>query len=273
MIYCREARCFTDEDVGLAGAIATLLAQAIARRKAEEETRAARASAEDAARARAEMLAVVAHDLRNPLGVAQLKAQLMQRRLPDGDLGAQMKKDLETIFRNTQHMARLIGDLLDAASIEARRMVVEKSPSALVEIVGESIDLVRPLAEERRLVLTAEVEPTSLTVSCDRGRIVQVLSNLVGNAVKFTPSGGVVLVSVRSHESSVLVTVDDTGPGIPEEDRERVFERYVHGPRKGSVGLGLFISRGLVAAHGGRIWIERASPAGGTRVCFSLPTE
>lgn len=275
MIYASAPREFGEEDVRLATAIATHLAQAIARSHAQEETKQARAKAEEAARARAEMVAVVAHDLRNPLGVAQLKAQLMMRKVPDGEPGEKMKKDLEVIFRNTQHMARLIGDLLDAATIEANRIAVERSPNVVADILSEAIELVRTLADQKGLRVVHGAVPPDVRASCDRARILQCLSNLLGNAIKHTPQGGEIRVSAHAAGPEVLVSVADTGPGIPEAERERVFERYVHGRQKGSVGLGLFIARGLVAAHGGRIWIEDAHPdreeSRGTRVCFTLP--
>jgi signal transduction histidine kinase len=279
MIYCAEARAFDESDVRLAMAIATNLAQAIARSNAQDETKQARAMAEEAARARAEMVAVVAHDLRNPLGVAQLKAQLMMRKVPEGEPGQKMKKDLEVIFRNTQHMARLIGDLLDAATIEANRIAVEKTPNVVADILGEAVELVRMLADQKGLRLVIEVTPPDVLASCDRARVLQALSNLLGNAIKYTPADGEVHLTAQAIGPEVLVSVADSGPGIPAAERERVFERYVHGRQKGSVGLGLFIARGLVAAHGGRIWIEDAradvtpdavAPRG-TRVCFTLP--
>jgi signal transduction histidine kinase len=275
MIYGARPRVFREEDVKLATAIATHLAQAIARSDAEEQTKKARTKAEEAARAHAEMVAVVAHDLRNPLGVAQLKAQLMMRKLPEGEPGEKMKRDLDVIFRNTQHMARLIGDLLDAATIEANRIAVERAPTSAAEILGEAVDLVKMLAEQKGLRIVVEAIPADATVSCDRARVVQVLSNLLGNAMKYTPANGEIHASARGSGPEVLFSVADTGPGIPASERERVFERYVHGRQRGSVGLGLFIARGLVAAHGGRIWIEDAHPdraeAPGTRVCFTLP--
>lgn len=275
MIYAGEPRVFGEADVKLATAIATHLAQAIARSHAQEETKRARANAEEAARARAEMVAVVAHDLRNPLGVAQLKAQLMMRKLPDGEPGEKMKKDLEVIARNTQHMARLIGDLLDAATIEANRIAVERGPNAVADILGEAVELIRMLADQKGLRVGYEAVPQDVLASCDRARVLQCLSNLLGNAIKYTPQNGEIRVSARAVGPEVLVSVADSGPGIVETERERVFERYVHGRQKGSVGLGLFIARGLVAAHGGRIWIEDAHPdrveGRGTRVCFTLP--
>lgn len=275
MIYAAEPRVFGEGEVKLAMAIATHLAQSIARSQAQEETKQARTKAEEAARARAEMVAVVAHDLRNPLGVAQLKAQLMMRKVPDGEPGEKMKKDLEVIFRNTQHMARLIGDLLDAATIEANRIAVERAPNVVADILGEAVELVRMLADQKGLRVVYGAVPQDVLASCDRARVLQCLSNLLGNAIKHTPQGGEIRVSARANGPEVLVSVADTGPGIPEAERERVFERYVHGRQKGSVGLGLFIARGLVAAHGGRIWIEDAHPerdeSRGTRVCFTLP--
>jgi signal transduction histidine kinase len=199
----------------------------------------------------------------------------MMRKVPEGETGEKMKKDLEVIFRNTQNMARLIGDLLDAATIEANRIAVERTPNVVADILGEAADLVRMLADQKGLRLTVEVTPPDVLASCDRARILQVLSNLLGNAMKYSPANGEIHLTARASGPEVFLSVADHGPGIPVQERERVFERYVHGRQKGSVGLGLFIARGLVAAHGGRIWIEETHPdaadARGTRVCFTLP--
>jgi signal transduction histidine kinase len=275
MLYDARPRAFPADDVHIATTIATHIAQAVARQLTEQELHRAKATAEDAARAREDLLAVVAHDLRNPLGAVQLKAVLAGRKLAKGgDDADAVVRDLEAIGRNAEHMARLISDLVDVASIESGRLSVLCAPQPVAQVLHAATDVVRALAEQRGLELELQISHPEARVSCDRERLVQILSNILGNAIKFTPPGGRVTVeAAATNDDTITFAICDTGPGIPKEERERVFERYVRvGAKKqgGGIGLGLFIAKGLVAAHGGRIWIE-AAPAGGTRVAFTLP--
>lgn len=277
MVYGPAPRLFTEDDVRLATAVAGQIAQAVSRRHAEAEVRRAQAEAERAAAAREQLLAVVAHDLRNPLGVAQLKAQVMLRRLPHGADGEALRKDLDVIRRNTVLMGRLISDLLDVASIEVGALSIDRSAQPVVDLVAEAVELVRSLADEKNISLASRATFGDATVDCDRQRVLQIFGNLLGNAIKFTPPGGVVTVEAVQDGGEITFAVVDDGPGIPAEERERVFEQWARGDRratgekkKAGVGLGLFIARGLVTAHGGRIWIEAAEPRG-TRVAFTMP--
>ncbi|MBX3190062.1 MAG: GAF domain-containing protein [Labilithrix sp.] len=279
VIYARQPRAFGTDDLRVAVTVATQLAQAIARRKAEEGIVRAKAAAEAAALQRESLLAMVAHDLRNPLGVAQLKSQVMMRQVPEGDLGQKLKRDLETIYRNTLHMGRLIDDLVDVAAIDSAHLSIERAPAGVKEIVNEALDLARPLAEKKRIRMTAGVASglSEAQISCDRQRIMQVLSNLTGNAIKFAPDDSEVEIRAIEDDGGVRFSVADEGPGIPVEDRERVFEQWTCGKKKGGIGLGLFIARGLVHAHGGRIWIESNHDAAGrdrgALVAFTVPRE
>lgn len=212
-------------------------------------------------------MAVVAHDLRNPLNVAKLKMQIMSMRAKDG----QTLKDLAVIGRSLDHMNRLIGGLLDVATIEADRMTFDLQRHPAAEVVEEAIELVRTLADERSIKIVPPPSSGGECVLCDKPRILQVLSNLLGNAIRFSPERGFVVVTVEPEgESFVRFSVTDEGPGIPLALRERVFERYVHGEKKSGLGLGLFIAKGIVSGHGGRIRVEDA-PGSGARVAFTLP--
>lgn len=225
-----------------------------------------------AVRARDDLVAVVSHDLKNPLGLIATQTALLRRAIPPDDGGSErLRAGLDRIQRATERMTALIHDLLDLARIEAGRFSLTREPEDVLDMVEEALILLRPLAEARRIEITAEVVGAP-EVSADRERIFQVLSNLVGNAVKFTPEGGRILVRAETRQDDVCILVADTGPGLSAGQLPHVFERYWQARRdsRDGAGLGLFIAKGIVEAHGGRIWAE--SPAGaGATFGFSLP--
>jgi light-regulated signal transduction histidine kinase (bacteriophytochrome) len=229
--------------------------------------------AQRAARARDDLVAVVSHDLKNPLGVIQMQGELL-RKLAGAQGGvpaSHLTAGIDRIQRSLDHMLSLIGDLLDLAKIEAGRFALQKRAEPVDEIVEESLALLRPLAESKGLALREEIAP-GLVVLADRERVFQVLSNLIGNAIKFTPSGGRIALRAAAQGSHALFAVTDTGPGVAPEDMPRIFDRYWQAPKKGSAGsgLGLYIAKGIVEAHGGHIWAERAEE-GGAAFRFTLP--
>jgi signal transduction histidine kinase len=225
--------------------------------------------AQTAIREREEILGVVSHDLRNPLNVIALSAELLlETELPE----EKRRRQFEVIRRSARGMNRLIQDLLDVSCMEAGRLSVDPQPECVEDIVADACELMRPLAEERLQRLAAAVAPGLPPVSADRARVQQVLSNLVGNALKFTGEGGSVHVRTEALEDGVRISVDDTGPGIPPEHLGRIFDRHwqATGTAHLGAGLGLAIARGIVEAHGGRIWAE-SEVGRGTSVHFVLP--
>jgi PAS domain S-box-containing protein len=218
-----------------------------------------------ALRARDEVLAVVSHDLRNPLSTIELSAGSLLR-MSHGDEEAILR-----IKRAGERMSVLIRDLLDASAIDAGRLRIEPGEHVIGPLVSEALDLFRPLADEKCVALSAEVAAPSERVVCDRNRIVQVFSNLLGNALKFTSGGGSVTVNVVRDDQSVRFAVTDTGCGISEDQLAHVFDRYWQGRGAGlGVGLGLAIAKGIVEAHRGAIHVESTRGQGSTFV-FSLP--
>jgi signal transduction histidine kinase len=177
------------------------------------------------------------------------------------------------ILRAGERMSRLIGDLLDLASLRAGRLSMQRGACAAPDLLREAADEVRGAAGEKGLAVRVEPAPDLPAFACDRGRVLQVLGNLVSNAVKATERGEIRL-AVEGGVREVVFSVADTGPGIPEEEQGRLFERFRRGAgaRYAGSGLGLSIARALVEAHGGRIWIESRVGAG-TIVKFSLPAE
>lgn len=225
-------------------------------------------AAQRAIRARDDVLGVVAHDLRGPLGTILMQASLLRAAGSDGG------KPAGAIERSATRMQRLIQDLLDASRMEAGHLSLEKARVSPEALASESVEAQRGAASAASLEVRLEVAPGVSHVWADRDRLLQVLDNLVGNAVKFTPAGGSVTVGVTPGPSAVLFTVTDTGPGIADRDLARVFDRFWQARRGGrrGAGLGLPIAKGIVEAHGGRIWVESAEGKG-TTFSFTIPNE
>jgi signal transduction histidine kinase len=228
--------------------------------------------AEAASREREDVLAIVSHDLKNPLATLRLSAEVLRQQLAKLPQGEALVKRVAAMDRATLQMLGLITGLLDAARLDAgQKLAVDPRPESVDALVTEALALIEPQASRRALRLEPRLAP-DLQALCDRERILQVLTNLLGNAVKFTPEGGTVEVSTRLEAGEVHVSVRDTGPGIPLEEQPFLFQRHWQSrntAHHGS-GLGLYIARGLVEAHGGRLWVE-STPGAGSTFTFTLP--
>ncbi len=227
-------------------------------------------AAQDAIRARDDLMGVVAHDLRNPLSVILMQAEVLHLIHPNG--GKQSDESAAAISRSAMRMNRLIQDLLDVSRIEAGGLSMRRAPIDPATLVAETVDSQRPLASSEHLDLQVDVEASLPNVDGDRDRLMQVFENLIGNAIKFTEAGGRVSVGARSENGDVLFWVSDTGMGMRHEDLPRVFDRFWRAQEgdKHGAGLGLPIVKGIVEAHGGRIWVE-SSIGNGTTFSFTIP--
>jgi PAS domain S-box-containing protein len=240
----------------------------------------ARQRAEDALhlaiKARDDMMGIVSHDLRNPANAVKMLARSIleadrQQQLPSG-----VVESVQVIRQAAEQMDALIQDLLDITRLEAGRLVVAPRLVDADWLMGRSLEALRPFADAGGVSLDADLPPDLPTLHVDPDRMRQLLSNVIGNAIKFTPAGGSVTATVRATDDGVLFTVSDTGGGIPAEQLPSVFDRFFQmtsGPRhlaRHGAGLGLPISRGIVEAHGGRIWIESVEGKG-TSVHFVVP--
>jgi hypothetical protein len=239
-------------------------------REAREEAERARRRAERASAQRDEVLAIVAHDLRNPLmAISAATAVLLTESVAD-DV---RRRQLGVIGRAGDGMRRLVNDLLDAAAFEAGRLALDRRPLAVGALVGAAFDLFEPQAAERQVRLERDLgDDAEATVCADEGRLLQAVGNLLANALQHTPAGGRVRLEARAEATRVVVSVADTGPGVAPEDLPHVFDAYwqAERSRRGNVGLGLSITRTLVEAHGGRVWAESA-PGEGSRFSVALP--
>ncbi len=235
-----------------------------------EQERQARAAAEAATRAREDALAVVAHDLRNPLATISMGAAAMLASMPAGDDYAPLRRTAATIHRVADQMAGLLSDLLDVSRMESGHLVLARLATPAAALIDQAIEIVSPLAakREQRLIVDSAVADDVL---CDPIRLPQVFSNLLGNAIKFTPPGGTIVLRARRIGERVEFAVIDDGPGIPPEQLPHVFERYwkARTADRDGVGLGLAIAQGIVEAHDGRIEVE--SSGSGTTFKFTVP--
>jgi len=257
-----SGRKYSDDDLSLAGEVAQHAALAIEAAKLYQ-------AAHTAIRARDNLLAVVSHDLRNYLNTVRMAAELLHRFK---SLAADAVPQVDAIKRAVSRMDQLIKALRDATMIETGHFAVEAREEDTGSIVDEASTTLRPLAEGRSLALRVSLEEPPPSASCDRERVLQVLTNLVSNAVKYTSAGGEIAIEVKHVGEWVRFAVSDTGGGIPESELPHVFERHwsAHRGKEKGTGLGLFIVKGIVEAHGGAIWVESKVGSGST-FYFTLP--
>ena len=229
-----------------------------------------------AIRARDDMMGIVSHDLRNPASAVKMLARsILAESRERGDIPRDVAERVEIMLQAAAQIDALIQDLLDVTRLEAGRLTVLPRDVDAVPLVEAALQAMHALAESGGVELEATYAEALPMAYADPDRVTQLLSNLVGNALKFTPAGGRVEVRVEPYNDSVLVSVRDNGEGIPPDQLPHVFDRFFQvsstrlGIRHGA-GLGLPIARGIVEAHGGTIWIESA-PGQGTTVRFTLP--
>ena len=233
-----------------------------------EGERVARVEAERLAQARAEMLAIVAHDLRNPLNVIASAVQFLLDESPSPDQQIHM---LRLTQRAATQMKRLTGDLLEATRLQGGHLTLDITDVDVCEIVRDVEETFRHAATDRRIDLTVHPPGRPCFVRADAGRVQQAIGNLIANALKFTEPGGRVDTSIENADTEIVFRVADNGPGIHPQDQAHLFDRFWqarNGDRRG-VGLGLAIAKGIIDAHGGRIWVESAVGEG-TTFSFAL---
>lgn len=224
--------------------------------------------ARKAVAARDDLMGMVAHDLRNPLFAVAIRVQVLHR-LAESEATLEQARSITTI---TTRMEHLIDSMLDVTNLEAGRFSVSPASCAVEQLMHESFAMFDLLATARQVRLAQRLEETGLVVCADRERVLQLLSNLIGNALKFAPQGSEVTVSVERQQRMVRFAVRDTGQGILAENLRHIFDRFWKRNSAGNngTGLGLFIAKGIVEAHGGQIWVE-SEPGCGAAFYFTLP--
>jgi signal transduction histidine kinase len=235
------------------------------------EERRARTEAEAAMRAREQVLEVVSHDLRGPLATIMIGASMLVEATPAIPETALFARHGAAIQRAAEQMSQLLNDLLDVSRIEAGYLSLNREPHLCAELIRAAVETFQPQADRRRVQLAIEDDAGITHVHCDRARMLQVFSNLVGNSLKFTPEDGRITLRTSRDGNMVQFSVADTGSGIAAEQLPHIFKRYWQARKadRGGMGLGLAITKGIVEAHGGVISVE--SSAGGTTFTFSIP--
>jgi two-component system, chemotaxis family, sensor kinase Cph1 len=257
-------------ELDVAGSLLMTITSDELRRRVEDEKR-ARAEAERANQTKQEFVAVISHDLRDPLSSLSLNVLLLKKLLP-----AQSSTTLPTVVasmdRAIVQMTGLVKALLDLSAMESGQLKLERSELNAVEVVHDCINVLTPLATEKNIELGVELPRAPVKINADRAHLLQVCSNLIGNAIKFTPAGGEIRLALSESPSSATFQVTDTGPGVAEKDLPHIFDRFYRAgsTKTGGVGLGLAIAKGVVEAHGGRIG-ARSEPGAGATFWFSIP--
>ncbi|HLL53646.1 MAG TPA: HAMP domain-containing sensor histidine kinase, partial [Myxococcaceae bacterium] len=217
--------------------------------------------------------AALSHDIRSPLNAIELQARGLERLATAGGLNPDVVRDRAGAIRRTVRvLLSLVTNVLDGVRLEAGKLELSREPVSLVDVAKQVVEMLQPVAEHAGVRLALR-DGVPAQVVGDRVRLFQTLQNLADNAVRFSPKGETVTLALEAADGKVRCRVMDRGPGVPAEDRERVFDRHFQGGRrKGVAGLGLSIARQLVELHGGRLWVEEA-PGGGACFVLELPAD
>jgi signal transduction histidine kinase len=271
LVRAPDAESLASSEAAHARALGDLVTAAMRRLVLLEREYQARTAAEAAVRDREQVLRVVSHDLKNPLHTIGMVAQLLLE-VPLSDV--ERRQHLEIVGRTVERMNRLVRDLLDVARVQAGHVLtITTAPIDVAPLVCDAVDQFSDQARDSGQRLTSEVTQGLPPVLADRDRLLQVFSNLVGNALKFTPEGGRVSIQAEpAGENSVRFSIADTGTGIPPESLPHLFEPFWQARDRATLGtgLGLSIARGIVEAHGGQISVQ-STPGEGTTFRFTLP--
>jgi CheY-like chemotaxis protein/anti-sigma regulatory factor (Ser/Thr protein kinase) len=242
-----------------------------ARRAAETDAAELRSRVErleEAVRSRDTVLSVVAHDLRNPLGVISIAANTLLQRLP----GPSSRRPVERIIRSAQRADRMVRDLLAISAIETGQLSLDAKPTGTADLIFAAVESQQNVAAEASIIVGTDLSPELPPIQADEERLLEVLENLIGNALKFTGQRGTITVGASRKDDKVAIWVKDSGAGIAPEQMPHIFDRFWQAKKKErrGMGLGLSISKAIVEAHGGQIWAESTLGLG-TTVFFTVP--
>lgn len=239
-------------------------------KQAQLEALSQKERAEQAVQVREEVLAVVSHDLKNPLSAVRLSTHILSQEEPIE--WPRVRESAIRILRSVKQMEMLISDLLDFAKMQSSTFALELSDENPNEIIQQVADSFQEIVKQKEITLEVNLPKKIKPIACDSGRVVQVLSNLIGNSVKFTSVGGKIIVTASDEERNLLISVNDNGPGMSSEQLPHVFDRFWQGEKtkKLGSGLGLSIAKSIVMAHNGKIWVE-SELGTGTTFFFTIP--
>ncbi len=221
---------------------------------------------------REEFVAIVSHDLKNPIGAILSASEMLLEDPSLINVGEDAKRCLEMIRRNADTSLRLISDILDMERIVEGKLHLETASCRLSDLIKEALECCAHVAAKKNMTLNSNFAKEESLIDCDKDRVYQIIMNLIGNALKFTPDGGCVTVATEESPTEFKVSISDTGPGIPDEQKNLIFERFaqIGNKNRSGLGLGLYISKTLVESHGGKIWVESSLGKGST-FYFTLP--
>lgn len=256
---------YTQKDLAFAKLVAARVAITIDNARLYKE-------AQSAIRLREDMLAIVSHDLKNPLGVVRGYNELISESLRNNSIGQMEIQSTDAIARSVRQMERLVADLLDFSKIESGTFTIEPKQCSVDRLIWESVELVKKHADKKGIRIQVDFQDRLPSIVCDPDRMKQVLANLVGNAIKFSPEFGVVRIQANSTPAGLEFAIKDNGPGITQENLAHIFDRYWQAKEtaKFGTGLGLSIAKGIVESHSGRIWVKSELGVG-TNFYFTLP--
>jgi len=228
-------------------------------------------------RMKSSFVSSVSHELRTPLVAIDKSVSLILSK-STGPISETQEQFLQIAKRNLKRLSRLINDLLDLSKLEAGRMQLERKSSSIKDIINESMDTFNTWAQTKSVTIEEKIENNLPPINIDPSRIIQVLTNLIGNAIKFTPKGGAIVIKASNDDSyAVKISVADTGTGIGKEDLDKIFDKFYQTGERGTTdisgtGLGLSICKEIVELHGGKIWVE-SEKGYGAKFIFTLPIE
>ncbi len=207
---------------------------------------------------KSEFFSNITHDLKTPVTAIKGAVELLLRTDKDG----KNKLYLAIIQKNVNKLSQMIRDLLDCAKLESGQLELKKEQNDLLKTIEEAIFMATPLAWKKKIKILFHPPKQNIMLAFDKERIQQVILNLLSNAIKFSPPGKEVWVKVKPQEDQVIISIEDFGPGIPEQEWDLVFQKFYRGKEKEGIGLGLAICKGLIEVHGGKIWISRPEHEG-----------
>ncbi len=222
---------------------------------------------------REEFVAIVSHDLRNPIGAILSATEILLEDASNAGITDDAKTWIQLIKRNAETSLRLISDILDMERIVEGKLQLQLTKNQIDVLIHDILQSYIHVASTKKILLTASPANNG-TAMCDKDRVAQILSNLIGNALKFTPENGSVTVESKESENEITVSVSDTGPGVPDDQKLRIFERFaqIGNKQRTGIGLGLYISKTLVESHSGKLWVTSTIGSGST-FWFTLPKQ